>query len=284
MRSIEIACVSLFAVLVRSETIGKSEMEGIVQWLGDVLRHGHVHCIERTVETVRGITAHCGEARQILLDTGFLARLYSALPQNRRHWAAIVGCLDDFLVKCNDDQKLRLFEVVVVSEMSYIAVAELSQSPVGRAATNAMNFVSDLLKEKPECIGEVHVELLVRFLAQKIEEQEYDLKCAALSLALHLIRGLDDGREEMFFESGLMDAFGDIMSVLEPGAAGFAIETFGQFLRTHRLTDDDTEFFDVVLAPIVRDWANSEDEALSVQAGEFLARIDQPDRSNALEL
>jgi hypothetical protein len=202
MQSVEIACVSLFAVLVRSEAIAKCEMEGIVQWLGDLLRHGHVHCIERVAETVRGVTAHSGEARQILLDTGFLARLYSALPENRPHWAAIVGCLHDFLVKCNDDQKGRLLDVVVFSEMSYIAVAELSQSPVGRAATPAMNFIVDLLREKPECIREIQVELFDKFLAQKIEDQDYDLKQAALSLVLHLIHRLDDGRENTFFASG----------------------------------------------------------------------------------
>jgi hypothetical protein len=276
MRSVEIACVNLFAVLVRSEAIGKCEMEGIVRWIGDMLRHGHVQCIEGMAETVRGITAHSGEARQILLDTGFLASLYSSLAENRRHWAAIVGCVDDFLVNCDDDQKLRLFDVVVVSEMSYIAVAELSQSPVGRAATSAISFIVDLLREKPECISEIHVELFDKFLAQRIEDQDYDLKQAALSLVLHLIRGLDDGRENIFFESGLMDAFEDVLSMMEPEAAAFAIETFDRFLRAHRLTNEETEFFDVVFANIVRDWANSEDEALSVRAREFIALVNAP--------
>jgi hypothetical protein len=74
-----------------------------------------------------------------------------------------------------------------------------------------------------------------------------------------------------------MDSCGDVLSMVEPETAGFAIEAFDQFLRTHRLTDEETEFFDTVLVRIVRDWTNSEDEALSVQAREFLARIDQPD-------
>jgi hypothetical protein len=167
--------------------------------------------------------------------------------------------------------------MVVVSEMSYIAVAELSQSPVGRAATSAISFIVDLLREKPGCISEIHVELFDKFLAQRIEDQDYDLKQAALSLVLHLIRGLDDGRENIFFESGLMDAFEDVLSMMEPEAAAFAIETFDRFLRAHRLTNEETEFFDVVFANIVRDWANSEDEALSVRAREFIALINAPD-------
>jgi hypothetical protein len=101
------------------------------------------------------------------------------------------------------------------SYCQHIRAYELSQNPFGKAITNAIKLIVNLIAISSESIiDELDIDRIVEFIVQTIDKFDAELKNAVVMFVLSVIRR-SETCEEIFFDSRLMNGLVDALKVAE---------------------------------------------------------------------